>query len=232
MKACPHVGRLGTLGWQESTSTKTWTIQKASGMQKKRSHQAAMDICPAFRGETHLSLLAGPCCAPGKPLRGWKQGVPTMQMPLEPSGCPAAAAVPQAEGLHHLPRTVWASSPSCCLQWKHLSRVWSSLGFGLHPCLLLLVQYFSSLKAGASRTLSLRGISCPGSPAAAPPAPPGRGNPPPRWGQGTAPGVLVPGAVPPWKNELGCCDLGLTDKNQPCPGQQPPGEKARLGRPL
>lgn len=81
--------------------TKTWAIRKALKTQKKRSHQGAVDICPSFLGDTCLSLLTRACCVPGEPLQGWKQGVPTTQVPPEPSGN-APSPGPPSPPLHCL----------------------------------------------------------------------------------------------------------------------------------
>lgn len=99
-------------------------------------------------------------CFSGDALCPWGDGrdypAVGMQVTQLPAGC-STVSKPLSPPLLCLGVTAG------CLQRKHLSHIWPyqpSLGFGLHPCLLLLAQYFSSPKAGASRLLPLHDISC------------------------------------------------------------------------
>lgn len=169
----------GHAGWQEPVGTRTPTSRKAPGAQEKGATELwwasgliswGMHVCPC-RGRSR----GGP--ADGRRVTKLPRGCP--KPPSPPLPRPGFATVlPQQLLAMGTPESRLALQPS--------------LGFGLHPPLLPLVQYFSSLQAGASRLLSSHDFSCAGSPVTSP-----------GWG-GTRcqspplpPGLLVWGLRPP-----------------------------------
>lgn len=177
-------GGWGQPGWQQPAGTRPPSSRNAPGAQKKGGTELRWTSGLIFWGMHACPCTGGSRGGPGD--GSW--------VTKPPGGCPKLLSPP----LPHpgfaivLPRWLLAmGTPESRLAPQ------PSLGFGLHPSLLPLVQYFSSPQAGASRLLSLHDFSC----SRSPPGSPGWGtkhqSPPtaPRDpGLGAAP---IPAAAPP-----------------------------------